>query len=326
MKKILMWCCLLTIPLGAAAPMHDTTAADSAWTRLEAAGLVQYKSPANAATLSVRERSDLIERHALAVREQGLAFYQAYPTDPRRWIIVWQMLIMPPRFVTAYGPNFEKDRHDLVIDATAAAEWKERRAALDAALASADDVPVEIREAFDARAVGQALRSLDQEKGGPESVEWKPLLAKVAAFAEKYPESTKAVGQLQRLMYYYEAGHSLTESAAIWQQFSVGPNRPLAAEAKERLRFFELASRPLELQFVAADGREVDLAKLRGQVVLIDFWATWCGPCIAELPNVKRVYAAYHDRGFAVVGIALENAKLLPKDTPEQKAAKLAAA
>ena len=85
-------------------------------------------------------------------------------------------------------------------------------------------------------------------------------------------------------------------------------------------------AKPLELAFTAVDGRPVDLKNLRGKVVLIDFWATWCGPCIAELPNVKRVYADYHDKGFEVIGISLENGKLLPGDTPEQTAAKLAAA
>ncbi len=85
-------------------------------------------------------------------------------------------------------------------------------------------------------------------------------------------------------------------------------------------------AKPLELAFTAADGRPVDLKSLRGKVVLIDFWATWCGPCIAELPNVKRVYEAYHAKGFEVIGISLENGRLLPADTAEQTAAKLAAA
>ena len=60
--------------------------------------------------------------------------------------------------------------------------------------------------------------------------------------------------------------------------------------------------------------------------MLIDFWATWCGPCVAEMPNVKRVYDAYRDQGFEVIGISLEDAHLLPGDTRDQVAAKHAAA
>jgi thiol-disulfide isomerase/thioredoxin len=66
---------------------------------------------------------------------------------------------------------------------------------------------------------------------------------------------------------------------------------------------------PLDLKFTAVDGREVDLAKLRGKVVLIDFWATWCGPCIGELPHVLEAYRKFHDKGFEIVGISFDQDK-----------------
>lgn len=57
------------------------------------------------------------------------------------------------------------------------------------------------------------------------------------------------------------------------------------------------------------DGETIKLSDLRGKVVLIDFWASWCGPCRRENPNVVKMYNKYHDKGFEILGVSLDSSK-----------------
>lgn len=64
-----------------------------------------------------------------------------------------------------------------------------------------------------------------------------------------------------------------------------------------------------ELAFENPDGKILKLSDLRGKYVLIDFWASWCGPCRKENPNVVRLYQQYHEKGFEVFSVSLDKDK-----------------
>jgi len=68
----------------------------------------------------------------------------------------------------------------------------------------------------------------------------------------------------------------------------------------------DLLGKPLELAGVTTDGNAFEWKAYRGKVVLVDFWATWCGPCRAAMPQVKALYEELRDKGFDIVGVSLD--------------------
>ena len=72
----------------------------------------------------------------------------------------------------------------------------------------------------------------------------------------------------------------------------------------------EQIGKPFDLEFTdAINGSTVSIKGLKGKVVVIDFWATWCGPCVGEMPKMKKIYAEYHDKGVEFIGVSLDQPK-----------------
>jgi cytochrome c biogenesis protein CcmG, thiol:disulfide interchange protein DsbE len=61
-----------------------------------------------------------------------------------------------------------------------------------------------------------------------------------------------------------------------------------------------------EIGLTDLSGKRIDLASLKGKVVIIDFWASWCAPCKQEMPILERLFQKYKDRGFVVVGVSVD--------------------
>jgi thiol-disulfide isomerase/thioredoxin len=132
----------------------------------------------------------------------------------------------------------------------------------------------------------------------------------VRALQTDFPKRTDLASLSMSLADAWLEQGNLQKSRALTEEvLKNNPPDEIKESAQALIKKLNRVGKPLEIKFTALDGREVDVQKLKGKVVLVDFWATWCGPCMRELPHVKEAYQKLHDKGFEIVGISYDDKK-----------------
>ena len=127
------------------------------------------------------------------------------------------------------------------------------------------------------------------------------------AFTKLAPKDERGAEILQAIARRIEE----TKQLALYQRIVKDyPGSEVALMIQGTLRRNESIGKPFELEFTdAIKGTEISMKTLKGKVLVIDFWATWCPPCVAEMPNMKKLYAQYKDQGVEFIGISLDDPK-----------------
>jgi peroxiredoxin len=162
------------------------------------------------------------------------------------------------------------------------------------------------------------LASLDFDRSRSEEAA-RSLAAAIQKFIDTHPDDAR-IPVLRMTEAQAMENYDPDRARKLYTELSGNDDPELSGAAKGALELMAMRTTPLDLKFTAVDGREIDLAALRGQVVLIDFWATWCPPCVEEAPELVATYEKFKDQGFTIVGISLDEDKgALEKFTTENK-------
>lgn len=208
----------------------------------------------------------------------------------------------------------------LMIRADLTSERTPESEAADAAVAAYADALTR-EPSRDLAALGrriQVTRSVQRAFAADAWSEMPDLVARTAALIKADPGDSRAVDFATKFAESLEMRGPDARPAAIAANETFGrlleasdepERRARGAAMLKALRLLALPGRPMRLEGPLLDGKAFDPAVLAGKVVLVDFWATWCQPCLAELPTIQALYEKYHERGFEVLGVSLDESR-----------------
>ena len=112
------------------------------------------------------------------------------------------------------------------------------------------------------------------------------------------------------MVFYYSGGLDVNEQEGLLNQFDSSIRECYGLRSMQKridhIRGSEVGAVAPDFELATPDGEKVKLSSFRGKYVLIDFWASWCGPCRKALPLVKKVYTDFKDKGLQVIGVSID--------------------